>query len=166
MEERERECKGEYIKCGKDCRAAPGALSAKPVPRTPEHGAESGRSLHFINLFCNLKYWYSWRDHSPRRARYYDYCWVSGCRIVSGQDTPLYPPLGVLTILILSAPSPPAFLPLSCCSGRRVRPASASRTARSQGLTLVHFSAQPEPFLTQNTPLIPTQTAHHLLNSP
>jgi len=29
---------------------------------------------------------------------------------------------------------------------------SARSDALNQGLTLVHFSAQPEPFLTQNTP--------------
>jgi len=28
-----------------------------------------------------------------------------------------------------------------------------------QGLTLVHFSAQPEPFLTRNTPQIPPNAA-------
>jgi len=32
---------------------------------------------------------------------------------------------------------------------------AASCTAFAQGLTLVHFSARPEPFLTQNTPLAP-----------
>ena len=31
-------------------------------------------------------------------------------------------------------------------------PYAAQRNAVRQGLTLVHFSAQPEPFLTQNTP--------------
>jgi len=30
--------------------------------------------------------------------------------------------------------------------------ADLGRDAGVQGLTLVHFSAQPEPFLTQNTP--------------
>jgi len=30
--------------------------------------------------------------------------------------------------------------------------------AEGQGLTLVHFSAQPEPFPTQNTPLPPSVT--------
>ena len=29
---------------------------------------------------------------------------------------------------------------------------------RGQGLTLVHFSAQPQPFLTQNTPYTPPTT--------
>ena len=29
---------------------------------------------------------------------------------------------------------------------------SCEKLATSQGLTLVHFSAQPEPFLSQNTP--------------
>jgi hypothetical protein len=28
-----------------------------------------------------------------------------------------------------------------------------------QGLTLVHFSAQPEPYLTRNTPLTPPDTS-------
>ena len=60
--------------------------------------------------------------------------------MVSDQDIPRYPPLGVLTIRILSAPSPPDFLPLSCCGGRRVRHASAT----GQGLTLVPISAQLE----------------------
>jgi len=36
------------------------------------------------------------------------------------------------------------------CSSSSLR--SSSFTASWQGLTLVHFSAQPEPFLTQNTP--------------
>jgi hypothetical protein len=31
-------------------------------------------------------------------------------------------------------------------------PLSRSASASAQGLTLVHFSAQPEPFLTQNPP--------------
>ena len=31
-------------------------------------------------------------------------------------------------------------------------PVAAAASATVQGLTLVHFSAQPEPFLTQNTP--------------
>ena len=35
--------------------------------------------------------------------------------------------------------------------GTRVRAQGARRGLR-QGLTLVHFPAQPEPFLTQNTP--------------
>ena len=35
-----------------------------------------------------------------------------------------------------------------------------------QGLTLVHFSTQPEPFLTQNTPSTTPNTAQHPLNAP
>ena len=34
-----------------------------------------------------------------------------------------------------------------------------------QGLTLVHFSAQPEPFLTPNKPLIPPDTPLHPLGT-
>jgi len=34
-----------------------------------------------------------------------------------------------------------------------------------QGLTLVHFSAQPEPYLTRNTPFTPPNTPRHLLNT-
>jgi hypothetical protein len=33
-----------------------------------------------------------------------------------------------------------------------------------QGLALVHFSAQPEPFLTRNTPKTPLDTLKHLPN--
>jgi hypothetical protein len=36
----------------------------------------------------------------------------------------------------------------------------------SQGLTLVHFSAQSEPFPTQNTPETPPDTPGHPLNTP
>jgi hypothetical protein len=39
-------------------------------------------------------------------------------------------------------------------------------TASSQGLTLVRVSAQPEPFLTQNTPYTPPNTPSHILNTP
>jgi len=35
-----------------------------------------------------------------------------------------------------------------------------------EGLTLVHFSAQPEPFLTQNTPQTPPATPCHPLIPP
>jgi hypothetical protein len=35
-----------------------------------------------------------------------------------------------------------------------------------QGLTLVHFSAQPEPFLTQNAHCTPPDTPSHPLTSP
>ena len=35
-----------------------------------------------------------------------------------------------------------------------------------QGLTLVHLSAQPEPFLTQNTPCTPPNTHSNPLNTP
>ena len=40
--------------------------------------------------------------------------------------------------------------PLPAAIALTVEPAAAA--AAIQGLTLVHFSAQPEPFLTQNTP--------------
>jgi len=45
------------------------------------------------------------------------------------------------------------------------RPRSSPPTSR-QGLTLVHFSAQPEPFRTQNTPRIPPNTSLHPLHNP
>jgi hypothetical protein len=35
-----------------------------------------------------------------------------------------------------------------------------------QGLTLVHYSAQPEPFFTQNTPKTPPANPCHPLNTP
>jgi len=35
-----------------------------------------------------------------------------------------------------------------------------------QGLTLVHFSAKPEPFLTHNTPESPNTRPKHPLNTP
>ena len=35
-----------------------------------------------------------------------------------------------------------------------------------QGLTLVHFSAQPEPFLAQKTPWTPPHTPQHRVNIP
>jgi hypothetical protein len=38
--------------------------------------------------------------------------------------------------------------------------------AARQGLTLVHFSAQPEPFLTQNNPYYPLTLRKHFLNDP
>jgi len=38
---------------------------------------------------------------------------------------------------------------------RRHTKATGWARASRQGLTLVHFSAQPEPFLTQNTPYTP-----------
>jgi hypothetical protein len=34
-----------------------------------------------------------------------------------------------------------------------------------QGLTLLHFSPQPEPFLTQNTPCTPTNTPYTTLHT-
>ena len=39
-------------------------------------------------------------------------------------------------------------------------------TAKGQGLTLVLFSAQPEPFLTQNTPWTPPDTPQYPLTPP
>ena len=36
----------------------------------------------------------------------------------------------------------------------------------NQGLTLVHVSAQPEPFLTQNTPQTPSNSQNHHLETP
>jgi len=41
-------------------------------------------------------------------------------------------------------------------------------TTSRQGLTLVHFQAQPEPYLTRNTPFkppTPPSTPRHLLNT-
>ena len=38
--------------------------------------------------------------------------------------------------------------------------------AHGQGLTLVHFSAQPEPLLTQNTPCTPPGTPSHSMTPP
>jgi hypothetical protein len=35
-----------------------------------------------------------------------------------------------------------------------------------QGLTLVHFSAQPEPFLSHNKPKYPVKPPTHTLNNP
>jgi len=35
----------------------------------------------------------------------------------------------------------------------------------NQGLTLVHFSAQPEPYLTRNATCTPPNTPRHLLNT-
>ena len=37
---------------------------------------------------------------------------------------------------------------------------------KGQGLTLVHFSAQPEPFLTQHTPQSPPITTYYPLTPP
>jgi len=49
----------------------------------------------------------------------------------------------------------------------RGRGGAASRRHRhGQGLTLVHFSAQPEPFLTQNTPSTPLTTPEHPQTTP
>ena len=47
-------------------------------------------------------------------------------------------------------------------------PTHSSSDTERQGLTLVHFSAQPEPFLTKNTPYsyAPHNTPRHLLNTP
>ena len=45
----------------------------------------------------------------------------------------------------------------------------STMSSSHQGLTLVHFSAQPEPFLTQNTPYTPSYpltSPKHPLNSP
>jgi len=41
-------------------------------------------------------------------------------------------------------------IPAACSAGDSTRPINGS--AATQGLTLVHFSAQPEPFLIQNRP--------------
>ena len=37
--------------------------------------------------------------------------------------------------------------------------------AAGQGVTLIHFSAQPEPYLTRNTPFTPLNIPRHLLNT-
>jgi len=64
-------------------------------------------------------------------------------------------------------------LPGLICRPRRTwGPAAARRTwscattSRRQGLTLVHFSAQPEPFLTQHAPHTPPDTPRHPLQTP
>jgi len=44
--------------------------------------------------------------------------------------------------------------------------ASAPSGSLKQGLTLVHFSAQPEPFLTQNTPEYPLTPLENPPNTP
>jgi hypothetical protein len=45
-------------------------------------------------------------------------------------------------------------------------PAAAAGESEGHGLTLVHFSAQPEPFLTQNAPYMPPDTPQQPLNAP
>jgi len=47
--------------------------------------------------------------------------------------------------------------------GSKHQPGGGGARVNRQGLTLVHVSAQPEPFLTQNTP---SNTPEHLLNAP
>jgi hypothetical protein len=58
------------------------------------------------------------------------------------------------------APPPPP--PLTSV---RTAKRSLSLAASGQGLTNVHFSAQPEPFLTRNTPEIPRNDPWHLLDT-
>ena len=53
----------------------------------------------------------------------------------------------------IAAPAPPP------------APGRPSGSTVGQGLTLVHFSAQPEVFLTQNTPYTPPNTHNHPLNT-
>jgi len=43
---------------------------------------------------------------------------------------------------------------------------SSLPSAVKQGLTLFHFSAEPEPFLTRNTPCTPNNTAQHPIDNP
>ena len=52
--------------------------------------------------------------------------------------------------------------------GRQLEPHHQLGRHDGQGLTLVHFSAHPEPFLTQNIPSIsPTRSSPgHFLNTP
>ena len=51
---------------------------------------------------------------------------------------------------------------------KRVSPPSGGNASSTcgQGLTLVHFSAQLEPFLTQNTPQTLPDAAYHILGVP
>jgi len=46
--------------------------------------------------------------------------------------------------------------------GREQLPPKEQRDGDWQGLILVHFSAQPEPFLTQNTPKTPLRNLKDL----
>jgi len=58
---------------------------------------------------------------------------------------------------------------LSASSASFSRSTSARAPARSlssQGLTLVHFSAQPEPFLTEDIPQNPANIPLHPLKNP
>jgi len=48
----------------------------------------------------------------------------------------------------------------------KMRNALVLPKSSNKGLTLVHFSAQPEPFLTQNTPFNPNNIPQHHLRSP
>ena len=60
-------------------------------------------------------------------------------------------------------------LTMSCTATmmRVARPrGTAPPTAEDQGLTLVHFSAQPDPFLTRNKPCTPPHTPSHPLIPP
>jgi len=57
-------------------------------------------------------------------------------------------------------------LPGGCCGRALVREAADRAVGRGQGLTLVHFSAQLEPFLTQNTPFTPPNPPSHPLHTP
>jgi len=50
--------------------------------------------------------------------------------------------------------------------GRRAHPLGSAAGSDRQGLTLVHFSAQPETFLTQNTSYILPSTPEHTLSTP
>jgi len=63
-----------------------------------------------------------------------------------------------------SASTPPAELPARSSAARR--PSTAPHTTTNQGLTLVHYSAQLEPFLTQKHTLNTPNTPYHCLNDP
>ena len=53
---------------------------------------------------------------------------------------------------LLHAPASSSSLSSSSCFSAASAAKRSRASTRSQGLTLVHFSAQPEPFVTQNTP--------------
>jgi len=56
--------------------------------------------------------------------------------------------------------------PMRCGGGELSCDEVAARLTYLQGLTLVHFQAQPKPFLTQNTPETPPTPPSHLLHTP
>jgi hypothetical protein len=68
-----------------------------------------------------------------------------------------------------ATPPPPVGTRVGVAGVHAGTASSAAAAAASQGLTLVHFSAQPEPCPTQNVPLrplIPPHSPKHPVNSP